>query len=635
MRSLIFSCASFLIAAAAWCDTVVSPERFDETDATSFLQAAIDSGAEKVLIPNPGKPWNVRPLKLRSNLELILESGAVIQAKKGAFLGLEDSVFLAADCQNLVIRGGKGSTIRMFREDYVKAPYQAGEWRMGISLSGCRNVFIENLTIENTGGDGIYIGTGKAPYSENIIIRNVRCLNNHRQGISVISVKGLLIEDSLLANTTGTNPQAGIDFEPNHWYNVIQDVTLRRVTASGNAGPGIVAYLTPLNSDSAPFSITLEQCSAVNNIVGGFIFAFPPESKHGDSHITLRDCSASGNHFEQLRIDDKPVQGSLVKIIGGTFTQMKSEFERYPVVLSASRNYKGDVGNVIFDRVNVKGSYPLVFKPQNRSASMKKISGSVLSDSGTVDMAAYVPPNIAGGDTIPHLNFSGTDYLPLKTGSVPELPDFPERDGWYCRGYADYALYAKAGEKVELEIDYQQVGDYPGVDFVGKIHTPSGAVIDIPAPTFQARTPYSFTAPETGVYRAKFTLWNNKMRLLRANGNIALLQDESSIPLFAPYGRMYFYVPENIEQFSIHLIPDDNENAAAVLYDSKGKVIEKLDFLKKRTILTVTRSTSDGEIWALDLKPPAEGRFEDFSVEINGTIPAFSPTPNSLFQYKK
>ena len=72
------------------------------------------------------------------------------------------------------------------------------------------------------------------------------------------------------------------------------------------------------------------------------------------------------------------------------------------------------------------------------------------------------------------------------------------------------------------------------------------------------------------------------MRLLRANGNIALLQDESSIPLFAPYGRMYFYVPENIEQFSIHLIPDDNENAAAVLYDSKGKVIEKLDFLKNQ-----------------------------------------------------
>ncbi len=638
MKSPILIGVLLATAVSSWAGgAVVMPEKFDDNDATDFIQKAIDSGAEEVVIPNKGKPWNVRPLKLRSDLVLTLEPGTVIQAKKGAFLDLNDSVLLASDSQNLVIRGGEGSKIRMFREDYLQTPYLAGEWRMGISLNGCKNVRIENLTIENTGGDGIYIAPGTVPYSEDIVIRNVRCFDNHRQGISVISVKGLLIEDTLLANTAGTNPQAGIDFEPNFWYDVIQNVTLRRVTASGNAGPGFVAYLTPLNPDSEPFSITLEQCVANENYVGGYVFAFPPKSKLGDSIITLTDCTASGNHFEQLRLDDKPIDGSLVKIIGGKFTRKESEFERYPVVMSSSRNNTHDVGNVIFEQVTVSGPYPLVLDTKNRAVEMRKISGfAITGDGALVDMATYIPPDITGNDSTPHIKFTGKSYVPVQGNMPPDLPSFPEREGWYCRGVADYALYANANEKVELEIDYQQVGDYPGVDFVGKIHTPSGAVMDIPAPPFQARTPYSFVAPETGVYRAKFTLWNNKMRLHRSNGTIALLQDDASIPLLGPYGRMYFYVPEKVENFSIHLIPDDNENAGAVLYDAKGKVIESMDFMKQRTVFSVNRAAdAPGEIWTLDLKPPTEGRFEDFAVEINGAIPAFSPAPDALLEYRE
>lgn len=48
---------------------------FDEDDATHALQSAIDSGTKKVVVPNLGTDWNVRPIRLAGDQELVLEQG--------------------------------------------------------------------------------------------------------------------------------------------------------------------------------------------------------------------------------------------------------------------------------------------------------------------------------------------------------------------------------------------------------------------------------------------------------------------------------------------------------------------------------------------------------------------------------
>src|SRR4051812_37583479 len=58
---------------------------FDEKDATAAVQAAIDSKAKRVVIANVEAPWNVRPIKLASDQELVLEKGVVLQAVRGEF----------------------------------------------------------------------------------------------------------------------------------------------------------------------------------------------------------------------------------------------------------------------------------------------------------------------------------------------------------------------------------------------------------------------------------------------------------------------------------------------------------------------------------------------------------------------
>ena len=66
---------------------------FDPEESTEALQAAIDSGAEKVIVDNVGWPWIVDKMTLASNQELFFEKGVVVLAKKGAFKGTADALF--------------------------------------------------------------------------------------------------------------------------------------------------------------------------------------------------------------------------------------------------------------------------------------------------------------------------------------------------------------------------------------------------------------------------------------------------------------------------------------------------------------------------------------------------------------
>lgn len=179
---------------------------FDPEDATEALQAAIDSS----------RPWVIsRTIHLRSNQEIVFEKGIVVEAKQGAFLGKGDCLFLAA-LQRNITPIGYGATLRMRRLDYTKLPYEKAEWRHALSTRSCENVRVYGLTLASSGGDGIYLGVAKRSIPcRKIHIKDVVCIDNYRQGISVISAENVLMENVVMRDTGGTPPMAGIDFEPN------------------------------------------------------------------------------------------------------------------------------------------------------------------------------------------------------------------------------------------------------------------------------------------------------------------------------------------------------------------------------------------------------------------------------------
>jgi hypothetical protein len=251
---------------------------FDKNDSTEFLQKAISSGINKLIIPNMGTPWNVNPLFLESNMEIVFESGTVIQAIKGAYLNKGDSLFTAADKQNIVL-SGYGAVWIMHKEDYMVSPYEDSQWRDTLQIQGCKNIKIYGITMKNSGGDGIYIRRGNEnregylSYSEGIYIKDVILDGHYRQGISVISCQDLLIENTIIINTYGHNPEAGIDFEPNLKTERLVNCIIENCTIINNAGSGIMIHLGQFDSRTIPVSIILESNDLTGNKRSVFIGA--------------------------------------------------------------------------------------------------------------------------------------------------------------------------------------------------------------------------------------------------------------------------------------------------------------------------------------------------------------------------
>ncbi|WP_370391199.1 right-handed parallel beta-helix repeat-containing protein [uncultured Winogradskyella sp.] len=212
---------------------------------------------DTLIVDRQNTEWLVSPMTFRglNNKTIIFEEGTTLRAKPGAFPKTNHCLMRFVQCENIEIIGNN-ALLKMNKEEYID-----GEWRMGISLVGCKNIKVNNLTVSSSGGDGIYIdGYKTQPYSENIYIDNVISTNNKRQGMSIISAKNVWVKNSIFTKTNGTLPEAGVDIEPDKDTNVIINVNFEHCSFIDNNHAGIVLGLNNLNEDSVPVSITFKDC---------------------------------------------------------------------------------------------------------------------------------------------------------------------------------------------------------------------------------------------------------------------------------------------------------------------------------------------------------------------------------------
>lgn len=280
---------------------------YDSRDATACLQAAISSGVPRLIVDDVRTPWNVDPITLRSNQVIVFERGVEVVARRGAFRGKADCLFSAYDAENITLEG-PGATLRMRRDDYTRSGYERGEWRMVLSFRGCSNVNISGLTLAESGGDGIYLGSseGEKPCVD-VRISGVTCTRNYRQGISVVNAENLLIEDCMFRDTRGVSPQAGIDFEPNRATERLVNCLVRNCVSVGNAGNGFAFYLPRLTQRSEPVSIRLENCRSYSSRANGMhLFTLNRPQSAPPGSVEFDRCTFVGNTRSGVRITDKP-----------------------------------------------------------------------------------------------------------------------------------------------------------------------------------------------------------------------------------------------------------------------------------------------------------------------------------------
>jgi polygalacturonase len=271
--------------------------------------------------------WIVRPIELASDLELVLEEGVVITAKRGEYRGKGDSVFTANDVDHLMIRG-YGAAVRMQKEDYIVGkvfadlgwerwfgPYEKAEWRMCLSLRGCTNVEVLGLSLRDSGGDGIIVMGGREDKPcRKIHIRDVVCDNNYRQGISIINVDGLLVENSVFKDTWGTPPSSGVDIEPDLPRHSVRDIVFRNCAFADNYGDGVEVYLVHQDRSSGQTSILFENCRVTSHRGPGIRVAKIADNGPAGL-VEFRNCVIENCEGYGIKVQDKSADRARVKFV--------------------------------------------------------------------------------------------------------------------------------------------------------------------------------------------------------------------------------------------------------------------------------------------------------------------------------
>ncbi|WP_347242875.1 right-handed parallel beta-helix repeat-containing protein [Thermogutta sp.] len=617
------------VASAAWWG-------FNPEDSTQALQAALRSPAKKVIVPKMAHPWIVNKIELFGNKEIIFESGTEVVAKRGAFLGKGDCLFTAWNQENLTIVGN-GAVLRMWREDYARAPYEKAEWRHCLSLRGCQNVTIQGLVLRESGGDGIYLGAGRnGEPNRHVGIRDVICDGNYRQGISVITAEDLLLENVTLRNTAGTPPQAGIDFEPNRPSELLVNCVMRNCLIEDNRGYAIHVYAGALNSRSRPISIRVEDCHTRGTNAGSLsIVTRNSDAEAVRGVVEVVNCRFEDAGTAGIIVCSKPVQGLQIQVKDCSIIERSDHpVAQSPILLVSRSGDQSDVGGIVLDNVVIsdRANRPFVAFQNAGGVCLKSVAGTVTLLRETSKETIVLDENWLKErfpcDPIRSLPIIATERL-----RVEKEPASPQNllvvPSHRLRGMARYAIFARQGERVLLDLVYEKVGQNTGRDLPVRIRGPSGETVQQAKLSFQLQTRVEFLAPRPGVYQIEAEPGPNSLRLVATSHYAGIVGNKGVIHMIGTRGRFYLCVPPNTPVGLGVQGEPPGECVGARLTENSALLWEVHGCHDVRSFVSEARSSP--RKFCLELQQPTQGILEDEYVAIRGIAPILSFWPDVLF----
>lgn len=212
-------------------------------DDTTFIQTALNNSVN-VTIPSGTYMIDAETTLLpNNNNRIVLDNDAILKAIPN---NLETyRIIHIVNRNNIEICGG---TIEGERSNHDG---DTGEWGVGIRIAGTsNNIYIHDINIKNTWGDGITVFTSGTVKTEKVHIDNAR-----RNGISVIKVNEYISNDDIIENTNGTNPQAAVDIEPDTNTDQLNRIVINNMVSKNNAGAGMKMFL--IQDNTTPVSINI------------------------------------------------------------------------------------------------------------------------------------------------------------------------------------------------------------------------------------------------------------------------------------------------------------------------------------------------------------------------------------------
>lgn len=221
--------------------------------------------------------------------------------------------------------------------DGNKAAYAtATEWKHGISMTQASRVTLRDVTSNRNKGDGVYVGGTVTTYCSDIVLERVTCDENHRQGLSIVSVIGFEASNCKFTRTAGTNPQCGLDIEPNTADAPVDRIKFTACEFTGNTMQGIAvaAWATrTINQGGVDFV----GCSVDGNLGGGVKLITGDGIRFLGGSI--KNNTGHGVWFSAASGKTTDVQFNGTNITGNTTKGMLMDTECQGLTLTAVRAY--------------------------------------------------------------------------------------------------------------------------------------------------------------------------------------------------------------------------------------------------------------------------------------------------------
>ena len=280
-------------------------------DDTAAFQAAIDAlpaSGGTVHVAAGSYPIDaLKSVRLRSRMHLELAPGARLVAIPNG--SRKYFVVFASEVQDVEVSGGEIVGERNHHEG------DEGEWGHGIQVRGAARVTVRDMRVSDCWGDGVYIGGAGARQSvlsDDVVISKVASIGNRRQGLSICQSRNVRVHDCEFSNTAGTNPQYGIDIEPNRPHGAY-NVHIENCLVCDNRGGGIQVY-------KRVAGVTIKDCTIDRNHGAGIYAAAARDGiivgnrirDNGLAGVALRqesrDFEVRGNRFDNNGTRRRPAR---------------------------------------------------------------------------------------------------------------------------------------------------------------------------------------------------------------------------------------------------------------------------------------------------------------------------------------
>jgi polygalacturonase len=233
----------------------------DDTAAIQRAINALPSTGGTVVIPAGTYMIDaVKNIRLRSLMHLQIDH----EAKLVALPNAADRYYVinAYKVNDVEISGGQ---VIGERDKHLAT---TDEWGDCVVVRGCRRVTVRDMRMAIGWGDGLSVGASDGTttvLSEDVVVANIVCSGNRRQGMTIGRSKNVRVYDSEFSYTGGIKPSCGIDIEPDLVGTSITDgVLIQNCWIHHNDSNGVQVYKEVEN-------VTIQGCKIEYNLGYGVL----------------------------------------------------------------------------------------------------------------------------------------------------------------------------------------------------------------------------------------------------------------------------------------------------------------------------------------------------------------------------